>query len=131
MHEWSRSNASHNWSTWWGNIRFATDIDITVIPEGFYDVGLNRMNKKDTVTAYLRNTALPYAKMDSAKAVIDSLTFKGSFSFRNISSGTYYLSINHRNSIETWSKAGGEAIIKGSTINYDFTNHRIKHMEII
>ena len=109
-----------------GECLLPTNVGITVIPEGFYDAGMNKLSMKDTVRAYLRNISSPYAKVDSAKAVIDSLTFTGNFSFLNVATGTYYLALNHRNSIETWSKPGGESIVKGSPFSYDFTTAQNK-----
>ncbi|MBK9331653.1 MAG: hypothetical protein IPM96_04410 [Ignavibacteria bacterium] len=47
---------------------------------------------------------------------------KGIYKFYNITNGTYYLQVRHRNSIETWSSAGGESISTGSIYNYDFTS---------
>ncbi|MBK7254207.1 MAG: hypothetical protein IPI04_09895 [Ignavibacteria bacterium] len=73
------------------------------------------------MTVYLRSTASPYSKVDSAKAVIDSVNSKGSFTFLSAPSGIYYITINHLNSIETWSKAGGEPMIQNNTTIYDFT----------
>ena len=60
--------------------------------------------------------------VDSATAVIDSITFIASFTFKNAPSGDYYLAIVHRNSIETWSKTGGENYTRGTTTTYDFTS---------
>ena len=76
---------------------------------------------KDTVTMYLRNSSSPYTIIDSTETTIDSLTFTGSFVFRNAASGNYYYVLKHRNSIETWSKAGGEAYAFGGIMSYDFT----------
>lgn len=103
-----------------------TPISIKVIPEGFYDSSCNCLNMIDTVKAYLRNTSSPFAVVDSAEAVIDSLTFLGNFSFNNTPTGNYYLAVNHRNSIETWSKTGGETIIKGNLFSYDFSSAQNK-----
>lgn len=94
---------------------------ITLIPEGFYNQVTNKLNRKDTVTAYLRNTSSPFEVVDFSKAVIDSNTFTGNFNFANTLNGTYYIVIKHRNSIETWSKSGGEVFINGHTQNFDFT----------
>jgi len=77
-------------------------MELDVIQEGFYNTS-DRLNMRDTVTVYLRSNTSPYAIMDSAKSVIDSLTFKGNFSFRNSSPGYFYFSVKHRNCIETWS----------------------------
>jgi len=97
-------------------------LSITVIPEGFYNPINNTLNSRDTVTAYLRSAAFPYIIVDSTKQVIDSITFMGSFIFSNTGSGTYYIVVKHRNSIETWSKSGGEILTQGSPMNYDFTS---------
>lgn len=96
--------------------------NIKLAVEGFYNSSLNQLNINDTVTVYLRNAASPYSIVDSAISVIDSLTFTGQFNFKNINDGTYYMVIKHRNSIETWSKNGGELLIKGSTANYSFVD---------
>jgi hypothetical protein len=47
--------------------------------------------------------------------------FSSTVTFLNAVSGTYYVVVKHRNSIETWSKAGGESYTLGSPLNYDFT----------
>ncbi len=100
-------------------------INITVIPQGFYNLTTLKLNMRDTVTAYLRNYSSPFAKVDSAKAVIDSITFTGAFHFNSASSGSYYIEITHRNSIETWSKIP-VAINTGSITDYNFTNSAAK-----
>ncbi|MBK7255421.1 MAG: hypothetical protein IPI04_16290 [Ignavibacteria bacterium] len=97
-----------------------TTVNITVIPQGFYNLSTLKLNKRDTVTAYLRNTSSPFSIVDSTKAVIDSITFTGSFYFKYCSSGTYYIEIKHRNSIETWSSSG-VVINGGGVTNYNFT----------
>ena len=125
--EYYLTTSSSDWRTRIAAFKFdIATLAIKVIPEGFYDTGLNRLNMKDTVRAYLRNVTSPYAKVDSAKAVIDSITFNGDFKFSSAATGIYYIALNHRNSIETWSKTGGEAIIKGATISYDFTDIQTK-----
>jgi hypothetical protein len=53
---------------------------------------------------------------------MDSVTLTGYFIFKNAPSGTYYIQISHRNSIETWSKSGGESMTRGVLKIYDFTN---------
>jgi hypothetical protein len=93
---------------------------IKLVIQGFYNTSANKMNSKDTVRAYLRNNFSPYNIADSAKAVVDSVSFDGSFLFVNAASGTYYIVIKHRNSIETWSKAGGEIYNSGSPLTFNF-----------
>ena len=101
-------------------------INITLIPEGMYDAGTDRLRLRDTVRAYLHSNISPFSVVDSAVAIIDSVTFNGSFIFANASNGTYYIRVNHRNSIETWSKTGGEPFVQGTTMSYDFTSAAAK-----
>lgn len=95
---------------------------VKLIIEGLYDVTNNRLNLNDTVRAYLREISYPYDVVDSAITVLDSITFTANFEFVNAPSGIYYLAINHRNSIETWSKSGGIPFVQGAPLTYDFTN---------
>ena len=95
-------------------------INIKVLPEAFYN-GLQQLNLSDTMTVYLRSDNSPYNILDTSVAVVDSLTFTGAFTF-DLPSGNYYIVIEHRNTIETWSKSGGEVFISGTTMNYDFTD---------
>jgi len=75
---------------------------------------------RDTITVLLRDTASPYIVIDSARGVIDS-NGAVSLSFTNAVNGArYYIVVKHRNSIETWSRAGGE-LFTGGVLNYDFT----------
>ena len=99
----------------------ASTLNIKVLQEGFYNPGTQLLNMKDTVRAYLHLNFSPYTVLDSAISTVDSITFTGSFQFTQ-PNGTYYIVIRHRNTIETWSKSGGEAFTSGSTMNYDFTD---------
>ncbi|MEO8210858.1 MAG: dockerin type I domain-containing protein [bacterium] len=102
-----------------------SQLNVTVIPEGFYNIGFNNLEIRDTAKAYLRDLSFPYAKIDSSSAVIDSSTFTGNFIFTNTSNGNYYLVIKHRNSIETWS-ASGVTILGDSVRSYNFTDSATK-----
>lgn len=99
---------------------------IRVIPEGLYNAQNDRLNLSDTLKAYLRDSIFPYEIIDSSVATIDSLSFIAKFNFLNAPSGTYYLVIKHRNSIETWSQEGGILFISGSYLTYDFTEDSSK-----
>ncbi len=120
------------WNTSYGKKPFRTScsqipaqyshFNIKVIPEGFFNETGNYLNQKDIMIVYLRNVSAPFAIVDSAEAVIDSLTFNGNFVFFSSGSGTYYLDIKHRNCLETFSKSGGEIFTAGATMNYDFTS---------
>ncbi|MBK6772205.1 MAG: hypothetical protein IPG78_08795 [Ignavibacteria bacterium] len=79
------------------------------------------MSRRDTVTSYIHNITFPYGIVDSAKSVIDSISFKGLFRFLNVPTGTYYIAVKNFNTMETWSKTGGEPLLITDTTNYDFT----------
>ncbi|MEP7145537.1 MAG: hypothetical protein ABI792_00870 [bacterium] len=102
-------------------IRFNSDIDyptlnLSALIEGFYN---GSTMVKDTVRVYLRNATTPFAVVDSAVSVLDSLG-KGYFRFLNAASGVnYYLEATHRNSINTWSAM--PVTFTGNELAYDFT----------
>ncbi|MCY7360752.1 MAG: dockerin type I repeat-containing protein [Ignavibacteria bacterium] len=102
-----------------GNI--AGNINLSVIPQGFYNYSSNKLNIKYTVKIYTRNSVSPYSISDSSVSVIDSSTFKGLFQFMNVVSGNYYIQLKHRNTLETWSSYPVN-YISGEIINYNFTN---------
>ncbi|MBK8550212.1 MAG: hypothetical protein IPL53_03805 [Ignavibacteria bacterium] len=135
------TNSGSTWLFMGGNVNIATNsITITgltsfsrwsadsskvsaaigLIQEGFYNIATNNLNMTDTVRAYLRNATTPYAIIDSAKGLLDSLTFKSGLQFSNAATGSYYIQLKHRNSLETWSK-NPVNYIQDSTLNYDFT----------
>lgn len=93
---------------------------IKIILQGFYDSGTNTMIP-DTAKIYLRNINSPYALVDSAKSVLSS-SGEGDFLFKNAQTGNYYLQLKHRNSIETWSKSGGNSFTRGTLFTYQFTD---------
>lgn len=95
--------------------------EFTVIPEGFYNIETGKLNIRDTVSIYLRNTISPFSLVDSGKVVIDSVNFMGSVIFSNAPTGTYYVIVKNRTTLETWSKSGGESYTQGSPFSYDFT----------
>jgi choice-of-anchor B domain-containing protein len=99
-----------------------TNFNISVAIQGFYNSSSNTLNKRDTINAYLRNANPPYAVVDSSKSVIDSVTLTGNFRFNKALSGTYYIALKHRNSIETWSRINGEVYNPMNMNSYDFTN---------
>ncbi|HMS35107.1 MAG TPA: FG-GAP-like repeat-containing protein [Ignavibacteria bacterium] len=95
------------------------NLNLTLIIEGFY-IPETFTQISDSVKVYLRNISFPYSIVDSTVTVFSEYgnTFP---SFSNAANGTYYIVLKHRNSIETWSKSGGENLINGNTLNYDFT----------
>ncbi len=98
-------------------------LNLTILMEAMYNQSLSLLARKDTVTVYLRETSSPFLIRDSAKSEIDTLSFTGTFNFTNAPSGQYYIVARHFNTIETWSKAGGEYFVSGGNIlNYDMTS---------
>ncbi len=97
-------------------------INLKVIPQGFYNGITGKLNSADSVRVYLRKNIPPYETVDSAIAVIDSATFTASCRFSRAVSGGYYISVIHRNSIETWSIAPGLFFVAGVPMSYDFTS---------
>jgi hypothetical protein len=118
------NNWTYNW-TQFNPINYqipvTSNYTVTIFPEGFYNTSTNQLNSSDTVRMYLRNNSSPYSIVDSAAALVDKVTLKGKFVFKNAPSGTYYLQSKHRNSIETWSKSGGEPFTQATENFYDFT----------
>ncbi len=97
-------------------------VELTVLLEGMYYPLFNQLSRKDSVMVFLRNSSYPFEKIDSAVSVIDSLSFRGVFVFKNALSATYYLSVNHFLSIETWSKSGGIFLSRDYSAHpYNFT----------
>lgn len=97
-------------------------INLTALIEGMYNTVSNQLSRNDSIKLYLRDAAAPYRMRDSSASGIDSVTFSGLFTFSNTPTGTYYLVARHFNSLETWSKSGGEPLTgDGSIYNYDFT----------
>ena len=101
-----------------GSLSLDASLGLKALIEGFYN-SVSDTQVGDTVKAYLRNTAVPYAVVDSAKGYLNS-TGNASLNFSHASAGSYYIVIDHRNSIETWSSAG-VSFTPGSVTNYDFT----------
>ena len=97
-----------------------TQFNVKLVPEGLF-TGVSKV-RKDTVRVYLRNITSPFATVDSAKTFVNEADLNSACVFKNAPTGTYYLQVIHRNSLEVWSKTGGESITKGTTANYDFTS---------
>lgn len=97
-------------------------INLKILTEGLYYPLFNQLARNDTFTVYLRNTHGPFSIVDSSKKIIDSISLSGLFIFNTAQTDSYYVSIKHLNSIETWSKDGGEYLTNDNSIyNYDFT----------
>ncbi|MBK8551958.1 MAG: hypothetical protein IPL53_13180 [Ignavibacteria bacterium] len=102
-------------------------INLKAIPEGFYFPLFNQLSRRDTFSVFLRNIAAPHTIADSARGVIDSITFSNVFTFPKATAGGYYIVVKHLYSIETWSKSGGTNVTAGGVpFNYDFTTSAIQ-----
>ncbi len=103
-----------------GSSPSSTQANLILAPEGMYNG--TSLNMRDTIRVYLRSTISPFNKVDSCKTVIDQDKLTANCQFDNAPTGTYYFQIIHRNALETWSRYGGEVIVNGTTIDYDFTS---------
>ena len=86
--------------------------------EGFWN-GTTQVT--DTVTVELRSSVSPYNVADVAQTVLTPGIGYGTFQFNSAPSGTYYIVVIHRNSLETWS-ALPVSMQAGGNYNYDFTS---------
>jgi len=87
--------------------------------QGFYIPSADS-TRRDTIRIYLRDTIAPYVIADSSKTFLNT-NGNASLYFTNAQNNhRYYIQTKHRNSIETWSRAGGE-IFSSSALSYNFT----------
>ncbi len=91
-------------------------LSLTSLMEGFWN---GTILIQDTVRVYLRNQTSPYAIVDQAKIKLNSAG-TGTLQFSTAPSGTYYIAVVHRNSIETWSKIP-QSFTAGTAKTYNFT----------
>lgn len=95
-----------------------TTLNLQALIEGRYNDVTNLM-VSDTTKVLLHSGISPYPVVDSAVSVLNS-DGKGTFNFSNAVSGVgYYIVVNHRNSIETWS--ANPMTFISDTLSYDFT----------
>ncbi|MBS1551459.1 MAG: hypothetical protein JST15_05255 [Bacteroidetes bacterium] len=96
---------------------------ICCVPEGFYRATPFPQAIPDTVRAYLYRTDFPNIAVDSS---VSYLLAGGCLSgpvFPKALNGNYYLALRHRNTMKTWSAAGGFAYVRGSSFSRDFINN--------
>jgi len=103
------------------NLLTSKILNLTLLIQGFFNSVSNTITP-DTVRVYLRNSTFPYAIVDSAKAFLNS-TGNATLSYTNVSNNIpYYIQVKHRNSMETWSKSGGE-VFTTDALTYNFTTN--------
>ncbi len=76
---------------------------LSMIMEGFYDATIKELASNDTAELLLRSAVAPYEIVETSSSVINKTDFTASFRFLKAASGNYYISVRHRNSVETWS----------------------------
>lgn len=91
-------------------------LNLSVSIQGMWN-GVYHVN--DSLKIYLRNSVSPFNKIDSAIVVLDS-SGNAESQFTFLLDGDYYIQLEHRNALETWSSdvADFEA---GNSTDYDFT----------
>lgn len=94
---------------------------LTLIPQGYYNFG-GFLYSTDTIRVYLHPVSNPSVSIDSSISVIDQFNFTAPVFFSSALDGNYYLRIVHRNSIETWSKFGGETYTRGLPLDLNVAN---------
>lgn len=88
--------------------------------EGFWN-GVTMI--QDTVKVTLRNPNSPYSVIDSAQRFVSDFG-DANYCFYNAAPGSYYLDVNHRNTIETWSSL--PVSLPGTFAYYIFTDSASK-----
>ena len=107
------------------------NVTIKLFIEGFYannnslipvSDAVNAPLTVDTISVSLYSSAFPYNFITTRKAVLD-VTGSAFVSFPSIySGGNYYLVVNHRNSIETWSRNPVLLPLGGISFNFASPN---------
>lgn len=97
-------------------------LNLTAFIQGFYNPVTNQMIR-DTMKFYLRDQNSPHAIVDSARAFASVLGFSD-VNFNNATAGTpYYLTVNHRNLVETYSSSTVIFDPLSYQLTYDFTKN--------
>lgn len=122
---WFDNYANDEYQARLGSLEMKLPSFVKIIPQAYYDVFTLKLNSRDTVKILLRSSQSPYAPIDSAKGILDSVTFQIELDFKNANDGNYFIEVSHRNSINTWSK---NAVLysNASGLNYDFTDSASK-----
>jgi len=109
-----------------GQVRYlpirSLKLNLKIATEGLYNNNTDLLSRRDTFKIYLRQTSLPFEIIDSAEVEIDTVSLSGLLNFYYASGGSYYIQVRHFNSLETWSKSGGESLSLNTPVNnFDFT----------
>lgn len=96
---------------------FQPNVTIKFCTEGL--LKNNAIQRADSTWILIRSVQSPYDIVASFYKKIDTVNFTVKIN-TFIPQGNYYIVIKHKNSLETWSKPGGELIGNGNFF-YDFT----------
>jgi hypothetical protein len=114
-------------------------LNLAVLTEGNFDSGTELLRKAqdadadfntwdkfsgltaDTVTVQLAEVDSPWNILYTVHGVNLNTNGNCRVSVPGNFTGNYYIIVNHRNCVETWSKAGGESF-SGNTVSYDLTS---------
>lgn len=116
--------------TFWGNYyqlkatggSSAIRVNAVAAIEGLFDQGTVNHIIEDNISFYLHSNIPPYNTVDSTMLHSYSCTLNNAVIFDNAPDGDYYLSVKHRNSLETWS-AGTLSLTNGNSwVTYNFVS---------
>ncbi|MBL8008272.1 MAG: choice-of-anchor J domain-containing protein [Ignavibacteria bacterium] len=94
-------------------------LNLTALIQGFWD---GADYTADTLAVNIRNAVSPYNIIETVRAKTDTSGYIV-INYSNVSQGVpYYIVINHRNSLETWSKISGVTWTGNSPLTYNFTS---------
>ncbi|MEO8211344.1 MAG: sialidase family protein, partial [bacterium] len=97
----------------------STASSIGVVPEAMYTLAYPHITFHDTIEVFLQRTDFPNIAVDSVICtILDNAN--APFTMTRALTGNYYVKVKHRNTIETWSKAGGEVYSRGSGFFFNF-----------
>lgn len=98
-------------------------VRLTALMEGMYNPATNLMSRHQVQRLILRSASSPYTFIDAAAETIATNGISGEFIFNASPTGTYYLVAKNFNNVETWSKSGGENLVRNNSVyNYNFTS---------
>lgn len=93
---------------------FSSSLAFTVFIEGLYD-GSTMI--PDTITVSLRKATAPYEVVDQCRAVVSDAGLANLQFKQGIEGASYYLVVNHRNAVETWSAESGISLAASQSYN--------------
>lgn len=98
------------------------DLNLTALIEAHSGVGWFPVPRRDrdSVKVSIRSSVSPFSILETKQAYLDTLGNK-TFNFNiPVEEVNYYIFVEHRNAVRTWSRPGGEIFSSGS-LSYDFT----------